>query len=150
MTVVARWSSTVVSVAPADSCSVEKPSEWKSWWLKRPWLKPEEQPFWVAPSRVWQGWRSPLAFVKPATVVDWHLRGFRRYWRWRSRKPGRPRIPAEHITLIRRMSTDQPGWGEDRIADELAIKLGIRHSTSTIRRYMVRRREPRGREGSAT
>jgi putative transposase len=46
--------------------------------------------------------------------------------------------------LIRRISSDQPGWGEDRIADELAIKLGIRHSTSTIRRYMVRRREPRG------
>jgi putative transposase len=111
---------------------------------KRPRLKPEDRAFWVALSRVWQGWRSPLAFVKPATVVDWHRRGFRRYWRWRSRKPGRPRIPAEHITLIRRISTDQPGWGEDRIADELAIKLGIRHSTSTIRRYMVRRREPRG------
>jgi len=93
---------------------------------------------------VWQGWRSPLAFVEPATVIDWHRRGFRRYWRWRSRKPGRPRIPAEHIAFIRRISTDQPGWGEDRIADELAIKLGVRHSTSTIRRYMVRRRQPRG------
>jgi putative transposase len=111
---------------------------------KRPRLKPEERAFWVALSQVWQGWRSPLAFVKPATVIDWHRRGFRRYWRWRSRKPGRPRIPAEHITLIRRISTDQPGWGEDRIADELAIKLGTRHSTSTIRRYMVRRRQPRG------
>jgi putative transposase len=77
-------------------------------------------------------------------VIDWHRRGFRRYWRWRSRKPGRPRIPAEHIAFIRRISTDQPGWGEDRIADELAIKLGVRHSTSTIRRYMVRRLEPRG------
>jgi len=111
---------------------------------KRPQLKPEERAFWVALSRVWQGWRSPLAFVKPATVIDWHRRGFRRYWRWRSRKPGRPRIPAEHIAFIRRISTDQPGWGEDRIAEELAIKLGIRHSTSTIRRYMVRRRGPRG------
>jgi hypothetical protein len=29
-------------------------------------------------------------------------------------------------------------------ARALAIKLGIRHSTSTIRRYMVRRRGPRG------
>jgi putative transposase len=110
----------------------------------RPRLKPEERAFWVALSRVWQGWRSPLAFVKPATVIDWHRRGFRRYWRWRSRKPGRPRIPDDHIALIRRISSDQPGWGEDRIADELAIKLGVRHSTSTIRRYMVRTREPRG------
>jgi len=46
--------------------------------------------------------------------------------------------------LIHRISSDQPGWGEDRIADELAIKLGVRHSTGTIRRYLVRRREPRG------
>jgi putative transposase len=111
---------------------------------KRPRLKPEERAFWVALSRVWQGWRSPLAFVKPATVIDWHRRGFRRYWRWRSRKPGRPSIPTEHIAFIRRISGDQPRWGEDRIADESAIKLGIRHSTSTIRRYMVRRRAPRG------
>jgi hypothetical protein len=86
----------------------------------------------------------PLVFVKPATVIDWHRRGFRRYWRWRSRRPGRPRIPDEHIALMRRISADQPGWGEDRIAEELAIELGVMHSTSTIRRYMVRRREPRG------
>ena len=111
---------------------------------KRPRLKPEERVFWVALSRVWPEWRSPLAFVKPATVIDWHRRGFQRYWRWRSRKPGRPRIPDEHIALIRRISQDHRDWGEDRIAEELAIKLGVRHSTSTIRRYMVSRREPRG------
>jgi putative transposase len=46
--------------------------------------------------------------------------------------------------MIRRISSDQPGWGQDRIAEELAIKLGIRHSTSTIRKYMVRRRGSRG------
>jgi putative transposase len=111
---------------------------------KRPRLKPEERAFWVALSKVWQSWRSPLLMVKPATVIGWHRRGFQRYWRWRSRKPGRPRIPDEHIAFIRRMSVDQPGWGEDRIAEELAIKLGVRHSTSTIRRYMVSRRKPRG------
>jgi putative transposase len=111
---------------------------------KRPRLKPEERAFWVALSRVWQDWRSPLLFVKPATVIDWHRRGFRRYWRWKSGKPGRPRIPAEHIAFIRRISSEQPGWGEDRIAEELAIKLGVKHSTSTIRRYMVKRRGPKG------
>jgi len=78
---------------------------------KRPRLKPEERAFWVALSRAWRDWRSPLAFVKPATVLDWHRRGFRLSRRWRSGKSGRPRIPAEHIALIRRISTDQPGWG---------------------------------------
>jgi putative transposase len=111
---------------------------------KRPRLKPQERAFWVALSRVWSDWRSPLVLVKPATVIDWHRRGYRRYWRWRSRKPGRPRIRDEHIAVIRRISSDQPGWGEDRIAEELAIKLGVHHSTSTIRRYMVRPRAPRG------
>jgi putative transposase len=111
---------------------------------KRPRLNPQERAFWVALSRVWSEWRSPLLFVKPATVIDWHRRGFQRYWRRKSGKPGRPRIPDEHIAFIRRMSSEQPGWGEDRIAEELAIKLGVRHSTSTIRRYMVRRRKPRG------
>jgi hypothetical protein len=33
---------------------------------------------------------------------------------------------------------DHPEWGEDRIAEELVMKLGVTHSTSTIRRYMVR------------
>jgi hypothetical protein len=83
----------------------------------RPRLKPEERAFWAALSRVWKDWRSPLLWVKPATVIDWHRRGFRRYWRWRARKPGRPRIPAEHIGFIQRISSDQPGWGEDRIAE---------------------------------
>jgi hypothetical protein len=43
------------------------------------------------------------------------------------------------------MSSDHPEWGEDKIAEELAAKFGIEHSTSTIRRYMVpRRNAPRG------
>jgi putative transposase len=110
---------------------------------KRPQVKPEERLFWAVLSRVWPGWRSALLMVKPATVIAWHQRLSRGYWRWRSRQPGRPRIPAEHIALIRRISTDHPEWGENKIAEELAVKLGVRHSTSTIRRYMVRRREPR-------
>ena len=111
---------------------------------KRAQLKPEERAFWVTLSRLWAGWSSALMIVKPATVIAWHRRASRGYWRWRSRKPGRPRIPDEHIAFIRRISVDQPGWGDDRIAEELAIKLGVRHSTSTIRRYMVRPRGPRG------
>ena len=110
---------------------------------KRVHLQPQERVFWVALSKAWASWRSALIVVKPATVIAWHQRGFRRYWRWRSRKPGRPRIPREHIALICRISSDHPEWGEDRIAEELAIKLGVHHSTSTIRKYMVSRRKPR-------
>ena len=111
---------------------------------KRPPVKPEERLFWATLLRVWSGWRSALFMVKPQTVIVWHRQAARRYWRWRSRRPGRPRIPDDHIDLIRRISAEDPQWGEDRIAEELAVKLGVRHSTSTIRKYMVRSREPRG------
>ena len=36
------------------------------------------------------------------------------------------------------MSLEHPEWGEDRIALELALKLGVRHSPATVRKYRVR------------
>jgi transposase InsO family protein len=106
---------------------------------KRPKLGPLDRALWVVLRKTWLGWRDSLVFVKPDTVIGWHRQGFRLFWRWRSRakKPGRPSIPRAHIELIRRLSRENPSWGEDRIADELRLKLGIGHSTSTIRKYMV-------------
>jgi hypothetical protein len=78
-------------------------------------------------------------------VIRWHRKGFQLFWRRKSRsgKVGRPRIPRRHIAFIKRMSEENPGWGEDRIALELRLKLQVEHSTSIIRRYMVRSRDPR-------
>jgi hypothetical protein len=73
--------------------------------------------------------------IQPATVLKWHREGYRRYWRRRSGGlVGRPRIPRSRISLIRRISSDHPEWGEDRIALELKAKLGVEHAPSTIRR----------------
>jgi hypothetical protein len=44
---------------------------------KRPRLKSQERAFWAALSMVCKNWRSPLLVVKPATVIEWHRRGFR-------------------------------------------------------------------------
>ena len=107
----------------------------------RPRLKPGDRAFWVLLRRLWSGWASTLVIVKPATVIAWHRKGFRALWRRKS-KTGRPRIPMKHIHFIKRMSSDHPEWGEDKIAEELAAKFGIHHSGSTIRKYMV----PRGRK----
>jgi putative transposase len=49
--------------------------------------------------------------VKPATVVQWHRKGFRLYWRGRSRRLGRPKMSTEIGDLIRRMSLANPLWG---------------------------------------
>jgi hypothetical protein len=113
---------------------------------KRPRLRMFDRAFWVGLSKLWQKWSTALVIVKPETVIRWHRQGFRLYWRWRSRpkRLGRPSIPREHIDFIRRMSRDNPSWGEDKINEELRVKFGIRHSTSTIRKYMAKRRPHRG------
>ena len=101
-------------------------------------LRRADRVFWIWLSRRWPRWKSALVIVKPETVLRWHREGYRRYWRWKSKgKRGRPRIPRRYIEFIRRISSQNPSWGEDRIALEMKLKLGIEHSTSTIRRYMV-------------
>ena len=108
---------------------------------KRPRLKPRERAFWMALSKVWRDWRSSLVLVQPATVMAWHRRGYHRYWTWKCGKPGRPRIPAEHIAFIRRISTDHPEWGEDRIAEELALTRTI--VRRSLRVALARKGKPR-------
>jgi putative transposase len=71
----------------------------------------------------WFDWRSALVIVKPATLIGWHRTAFRRFWRWESRPVGRPQVSAEVRRLIRRMAAEHPTWGEERIADELLLKL---------------------------
>jgi transposase InsO family protein len=46
-------------------------------------------------------------------------------------------VPVGSIAFIQRISRENPLWGEDRIAQEMKLKLGIEHSASTIRRYMI-------------
>jgi putative transposase len=83
----------------------------------------------------WFDWRSALRIVKPETFTRWHRQGLRLFWRWKS-KPGRSRIPAELQALIRQMARDNPTWGQERIANELLLKLGLRVSPRTVRKYM--------------
>ena len=37
-------------------------------------------------------WREALVIVKPETLMGWHHKGFRLFWKWKS-KGGRPRLP---------------------------------------------------------
>ena len=74
--------------------------------------------------------------VKPGTVIAWHRKGFKLYWRWKSRKHGRPKIDAEVRTLIRRMSEENSLWGVPRIQAELKM-LGVDVAESTIAKYVA-------------
>jgi len=67
--------------------------------------------------------KQALTIVKLDTLIRWHRKGFRLFWRAKS--SGRPRLPADLRRLIVRMASENSTWGEERIAAELLVKLGV-------------------------
>jgi putative transposase len=82
----------------------------------RPQLSSLDRLLWVCLYRIWPQVIDAMVLVKPATVVRWHRKGFRLHWRWRSRRPGRPKIGTEIRALIRRNEQGQPIVGGASIA----------------------------------
>jgi len=104
-----------------------------------PRLTALDRTFWVALSRIWSGWRETLVIVQPETLVRWHRRGFKLYWRSISKPgPGRPRISPELQALIRRFAIEN-NWGARKIQAELE-KLAFRVSLATVSRYLPKRK----------
>ena len=89
-------------------------------------------------------WRDLVTIVRPETFMRWHREAFRLYWRWTSRPRGRPRIPLTLQRLIADMASANRTWGEERIAAELRLKLGLTVSPRTVRRYMPKHFPSRG------
>lgn len=109
---------------------------------KRPRLTRADRAFWVALSRVFADWRQALIIVKPETVIAWHRKGFKLFWRWKSRsRGGRPTTGREVRDLIRKMANENPTWGAPRIHGEL-LALGFDISEPTVSRYMPKRDKP--------
>ena len=104
---------------------------------KRPRLHIRDRLFWVVLSRVWSNWREALIVVKPDTVVRWHRKGFKLFWRHKSRRKGsgRPPISPDLRNLVRKMAEANPLWGAPRIHGEL-LKLGIEISERTVSNLM--------------
>ena len=104
----------------------------------RPVLGPLDRAFWIALFRYWPRWENTLVIVKPDTVIRWHRKGFRLYWRAISKRgPGRPPISAELKALIRRLATEN-NWRARKIHSELK-KLGFSISLPTVSRYLPKR-----------
>jgi transposase InsO family protein len=93
-------------------------------------------------------WRELLTIVRPDTLVRWHRDLYRLFWRAKSRPRGRPPIPRALQSLIAEMARANRTWGEERIAAELRLKLGLTVSPRTVRRYMPC--DPRRRGGRPT
>ena len=110
----------------------------------RPKLTALDRAFWVALHQLWPRWKEVLVIVKPETVIHWHRKGFRLYWRARSRRgPGRPNVPQEVRELIRRLAFEND-WGARKIQGELS-KLGFTISLATVSRYLSKRLPDPGR-----
>jgi transposase InsO family protein len=108
----------------------------------RVWLRNIDRLIFVWLYRLFPSILNAITVVKPETVIGWHRRGFRAYWRWKSRRRGgRPRINREIRDLIRRMNKENPLWGAPRIHSEL-LMLGIEVAQSTVTRYMTKRHGP--------
>jgi transposase InsO family protein len=107
---------------------------------KRPRLRRRDRLLWVLARLVRLDWRRHLVVVTPETVLRWHRRGWRLFWRWRSgTRIGRPRVSPEVQDLIATIARANPRWGAERIRGEL-LKLGIAVGKASVQRY--RRRGP--------
>lgn len=112
---------------------------------KRPVLTTLDRLFWVGVSRFWRGWRGPLFYVQPDTVVRWQRELFRKFWarlsRVDRRRRGRPATAAEIRRLIEWMVAANPLWRAPRIHGELKM-LGIQISERTVSRIHRTLRRP--------
>ena len=106
----------------------------------RPRLTAADRLLFVWLCRLFPSLRNTITIVQPDAVLRWHRSGFRLYWRWKSRsRGGRPQVPIEVRSLVRRMSTENPLWGAPRIQGEL-LRLGIEVAQSTVAKSMAKRR----------
>jgi putative transposase len=110
---------------------------------KRPRIRTLDRIFWVIVSKLWRDWRDALAIVKPETVIRWHRKGFRLFWKLRSRgRPGRPPVDPATRRLIQDMARSNPTWGAPRIHGEL-LRLGIEIHERTVSKIIRRFRAGR-------
>jgi putative transposase len=113
----------------------------------RPKISRFDRIFWVWLSRLWKKWQDALIIVTPETVVRWHRKGFRFYWKLisqRNKNKCKQPINKEIKRLIQQMAKENPTWGAPRIHGEL-IKLGFNVSERSVSRYLAKIRSgPQG------
>jgi putative transposase len=87
--------------------------------------------------RFWSKWQEPLIVVKPETVIRWHQKDLKLFWKFKSRRkiPGWPQVSPEIRDLILKMANANPLWGVPRIHGEL-LKLGIKISERSVSNLM--------------
>ncbi len=110
---------------------------------KRPALTSSDRGLLVVLAGRIRTWKESLLIVKPETLLHWHRKGFRLFWRHKSKAKTRPsRVPPDVVPLIQTMALDNRLWGVKRIQDELH-KLGYSLSKRTVAKYVRQARRAR-------
>lgn len=118
--------------------------------VKRPQFRSVDRFLLVLAAALTRTWRDSLILVKPETVLRWHRKGFRLFWKRKSQtKIPMARISSELAELIRRMARENRLWGAERIRGEL-LKLGFRVAKRTVQRHMRVDRTPGDGQGWST
>ncbi|MBU2455079.1 MAG: hypothetical protein KJ668_17370 [Proteobacteria bacterium] len=76
--------------------------------IRRPKIRKRDRFFWVILSRLWNDWENVLMVVQPDTVIRWHRKGFKLYWKFKSQKPGRPSIDIKVQKIVKKMIKENP------------------------------------------
>jgi putative transposase len=109
----------------------------------RPTLRPADRAFLASASRLVPRQRWSSFFVTPDKLVA-------RRWTYPHGRPGRPRIRLELRELVLRLARENPRWGYQRIAGELA-SLGLSVSATTVRKLLHEARlGPAGKRGGVS
>ena len=115
---------------------------------KRPKLTNQDRILMIIISKLHSAWQAFTVLVQPATVIYWHRYLFKKYWRWKSKKIGRPTIDPELIAKIKQLSKDNPRWSPERIRDTLALHGFPCVSKTTVRKYMLKTKSPNKPSGN--
>src|SRR5215467_1325608 len=105
--------------------------------VKRPACTKTDLLLLVLLARMVQTWKQTLLIVQPETLLRWHRKLFRLFWKRKSKASShKPKVAEETITLIRQMAKENRLWGAERIRGEL-LKLGLRVYKRTIQKHMM-------------
>ena len=105
--------------------------------MNKPKFTTAYRQLWVLLYKHFSNWKDALMLVKPETVVKWHRKAFKMYWRRKSRKLGRPKISKETINLIKKIHQENPLLSPEKIYEKL-VELGITDAPhpNTIARHI--------------
>src|ERR1019366_4775590 len=76
-------------------------------------------------------WKNALMIVRPGTFTGWHRKGFKLFWRWKSR-PGRPPLPQE-ITPYLKVLAAEAGQAL-QVLDRFHITTHLNQAVDRVRR----------------